>query len=56
MRPGPGPLRTTARNPVIDAALAQKRAADTAAVTLCVEAMQPAPDARHGATPATEAR
>ena len=40
------PVRTTARNPVLDAALAQQRAADAAAVALCVEAMQPAPDAR----------
>lgn len=54
------PVRTTARNPVLDAALAQKRAADRAAVALCVEAMQPqpAPDARRSTTPtpATEAQ
>lgn len=48
------PVRTRARNPVLDTALAQQRAADTAAVALCVDAMQPAPDARRSTR--TEAR
>jgi hypothetical protein len=39
MRPGPGPLRTTARNPVLDAAVASKRAADEACFQLAVDAM-----------------
>lgn len=33
------PLRATARNPVLDAALAQKRAADEACLQLAVDAM-----------------
>lgn len=45
------PVRTRARNPVLDEVLAQQRAA---AVALCVDAMQPAPDARRSTR--TEAR
>ena len=33
------PVRTTARNPVLDAALASKRAADEACLQLAVDAM-----------------
>ncbi len=33
------PLRTTARNPVLDAAVASKRAADEACFQLAVDAM-----------------
>ena len=48
------PVRTTARNPDLDAALASKRAADESAVALAVEAMreqQPAaPDAHRSTT------
>lgn len=54
MRPGPGPLRTTARNPVLDAAVASKRAADRAAVELYADAL--APDADHAPRPALTTR
>ena len=54
------PLRTTARTPVLDAALAQKRAADEACLQLAVDAMHDGDelrDARPATTaPATEAR
>ena len=58
MRPGPGPLRTTARNPVLDAALAQRRAADEACLQLAVDAMHDELRAARPTTttPATEAR
>ena len=38
------PLRTTARNPVIDAALAQRRATDEACLQLAVDAMHDGDD------------
>jgi len=58
MRPGPGPVRTTARNPALDAALAQRRAADEACLQLAVDAMRDELRAARPATttPATEAR
>jgi len=52
------PVRTTARNPVLDAALASKRAADEACLQLAVDAMHDELRAARPATttPATEAR
>jgi len=52
------PVRTTARNPVLDAALAQKRAADEACLQLAVDAMHDELRATRPATttPATEAQ
>jgi len=52
------PVRTTARTPVLDAALAQRRAADEACLQLAVDAMHDELRAARPATttPATEAR
>jgi hypothetical protein len=50
----PGPQRATARNPVLDEVLASRRAADAAAIALCVEAMQVQPQPQ-SQQPTTEA-
>ena len=50
------PLRTTARNPVLDAALEQKRAADRAAVELYADALAPVADAEPAPRPALTTR
>ena len=52
------PVRTTARNPVLDATVASKRAADEACLQLAVDAMHDELRATRPATttPATEAQ